>query len=167
MKDVAILLNAMLRDGVIQSYAVFRAVAQMRYTEAVSTLDADILIALEEGEPLFVLSPIYLYCERQGYRPEGEAIRVGDWPVQFIPVYDELTAEALQHAELGDLDGEPLRVVRADYLAVIALKTGRTKDFLRITSLLEAGVVSQEDVADLATKHGLSEQWESFQRRFS
>ncbi len=36
MKDVAILLNAMLRDGVIQSYAVFGAVAQMRYTGAVS-----------------------------------------------------------------------------------------------------------------------------------
>lgn len=120
MKHVAKLLNAMLHDGVIRSYAVFGAVAQMRYTEAVSTFDADILAGLDEGDPLSLLSPIYRYCHERGYPPEGEALRVGDWPVQFITVYDELTAEALQGAELGDVDGEPLRVVRADHLAAIA-----------------------------------------------
>lgn len=36
MKQVAQLLNDMVADGVIDGYAVFGAVAQMRYTEAVS-----------------------------------------------------------------------------------------------------------------------------------
>jgi hypothetical protein len=167
MKRVAILLNAMLRDGVIMSYAVFGAVAQMRYTEAVSTMDADILVALEDPEPLTLLSPIYRYCQERGYQSEGEAIRVGDWPVQFIPVFDDLTGEALRFAEQGDVDGEPLRVVRADYLAVIALKTARTKDFLRIHALLEVGAVTMDDIAGLAAKHGFSSQWENYRKRFT
>jgi hypothetical protein len=166
MKRVALLLNRMVRDEVITSYAVFGAVAQMRYTEAVSTMDADILVGLEDGDPIALLSPIYRYCQEHGYHPEGEAVRVGDWPVQFIPVYDDLTSEALRFAEHGDLDGEPLRVVRADYLAVIALKTARTKDYLRISALLDAGAVTPEELARLAGKHGLAAEWEAFTRRF-
>jgi len=167
MKDVAKLLNAMLRDGAIKSYAVFGAVAQMRYTEAVSTMDADILVALEDAESLDLLSPIYRYCQNKGYQPEGESIRVGDWPVQFIPVFDELTGEALRLAEQGDIDGEPLRVVRADYLAVIALKTGRTKDFLRINALLEEGAVTTDVLSELAAKHNLAVQWETYRKRYT
>lgn len=44
MKPVIELLNEMKRTGVIQDYAVFGAVAQMRYTEPVATLDADVFV---------------------------------------------------------------------------------------------------------------------------
>ena len=37
MKELAQLLNAMQQAGVIRNYAVFGAVAQMRYTEPVAT----------------------------------------------------------------------------------------------------------------------------------
>ena len=47
MDKVARLLNGMVESGIIEDYAVFGAVAQMRYTEAVVTLDADILVAME------------------------------------------------------------------------------------------------------------------------
>ena len=40
MDKVAVLLNEMVEQGIIADYAVFGAVAQMRYTEAVVTLDA-------------------------------------------------------------------------------------------------------------------------------
>jgi len=78
------------------------------------------------------LSPIYEFCTSRGYAPEGEAIRVGDWPVQFIPVFNPLTVEAVCEAETGEIDGVPIRVARADFLAAIALSTGRPKDFARI-----------------------------------
>jgi len=48
MDKVAVLLNEMVEQGIIADYAVFGAVAQMRYTEAVVTLDADILVAATE-----------------------------------------------------------------------------------------------------------------------
>ena len=59
MKRVAELLNQMLEAGVVRDYAVFGAVAQMRYTEAVATFDADILVAVPEPDALDVLAPLY------------------------------------------------------------------------------------------------------------
>lgn len=166
MQDVAELLNGMVAAGIIKEYAVFGAVAQMRYTEAVATLDADILVAVPDADRLDLLTPIYEYCIARGYTPEGEAIRVGSWPVQFIPVFDALTQAALEQAETGDVDGTPLRVVTADYLAVIALGVGRAKDFARILALLESESLLPEDIEQLSEQHSLSEQWATFKRRF-
>lgn len=90
---------------------------------------------------------------------------VGAWPTQFVPAYSRLTEEAMVHAETADFDGVPLRVVRADYLAVIALGVGRAKDLTRILSLLEAGAVSRQQIEALAARHGLSEAWSRFESR--
>jgi hypothetical protein len=166
MKEAARLLNEMLRAGVVTDYAVFGAVAQMRYTEAVATLDADILVAVSRAEALDALSPIYAFCRKRGYHPEGEAIRVGDWPVQFIPAFSPLTEAAMREAETADVDGVPLRVVRADYLAVIALSVGRAKDLARIVALREARAVTDVRIAELASAHGLAPAWQKFQERF-
>jgi hypothetical protein len=166
MKEVAQLMQRMMNAGIISNYALFGAAAQMRYTEAVATLDADILVAVPPSDRLDLLAPIYKFCAEQGYPPEGEAIRVGVWPVQFIPAFSALTEEALRESDTTDFEGEPLRVVRADYLAVIALSVGRAKDFARILSLLESGGVSQEKIKDLARQHGLQNAWARFKARF-
>lgn len=166
MKDVAALLNAMRDAGVIADYALFGAAAQMRYTEAVATLDVDVLVAVPGPDRLDVLEPVYDFCRSKGYQPEGESIRVGAWPVQFLPVFDELTRAALAAAETADFEGEPFRVVDAVHLAVIALATGRAKDLTRILALLDAGAVTREQVAALAVRHGLADRWNGFVRRF-
>lgn len=156
----------MKASGVIRDYAVFGAIAQMRYTEPVATLDADILVVLPEDSALIALSTIYRYCEARGYLPQGEAIQVGNWPVQFIPVFSPLTEEAVREAEAGEIEGVPLRVVGAAYLAVIALSVGRPKDHLRVLSLLDAGSVRAETIKALAARHGLSDRWRIFKRRY-
>jgi hypothetical protein len=89
--ELAELSRDLLSRGVIRNYALFGATAQMRSIEAVSTMDAD------------VLRPIHEYCASRGYRLEGEAIRVGDWPVQFIPAFNPLTEEAMREAQVADL----------------------------------------------------------------
>src|SRR5437588_67383 len=88
----------------------------MRYTEPVATFDAGVLVALPQPERLDVLNPIYAFCSGKGFNPEGEAIRVGAWPVQFIPVFSPLTREAMEQAETVEFEGVPFRVVGADYL---------------------------------------------------
>ena len=166
MRDVAELLNDMRAAGVITDYALFGAVAQMRYTEPVATLDADVLVGAPVSDRLDVLSQIYQFCAQRGYRPEGEAVPVGAWPVQFIPVFSALTREAMEQAETADFEGVALRVVRAGHLAVIALSVGRAKDFTRILSLLESESVSREQIASLAGRHGLADAWRRFETRF-
>lgn len=166
MKEVAELLNAMRDAGVISEYALFGAIAQMRYTEPLATLDADVLVAVPSPLKLDLLKPIYEFCAARGFRPEGEAVRVGAWPVQFVPVFSPLTEEALEQAETADFEGVPFRVVRADHLAVIALSAGRPKDYARILGLLESGSVSRQEVARLAARHGLANAWTRFETRF-
>jgi hypothetical protein len=156
-----------MRDaGVISDYALFGAAAQMRYTEAVATLDADVLVAVPSSDRLDVLSPIYEYCQTRGYEPEGEAVRVGAWPVQFVPVFSDLTREAVSAAETADFEGVPFRVVGAAYLAVIALSVGRAKDMARVLGLLESGAVTPEGVRELAHRYGLHDAWTRFSARF-
>jgi hypothetical protein len=166
VKELAQLLNGMREAGVISDYVLFGAVAQMRYTEPVATLDADVLVNVPGPGRLDELGPIYQFCSTKGYHPEGEAIRIGAWPVQFVPVYSSLTREALEQAETADFEGVPFRVARAVHLAVIALSVGRAKDFTRVLALLESGSVTRQEIASLAARHGLAEAWKRFERRF-
>ena len=166
VKEVAQLLNGMREAGLVNDYALFGAAAQMRYTEAVATLDADVLITMSAPAGLDVLEPIYTYCRARGYTAEGEAVRVGAWPVQFIPVFSPLTQEAVNRADTADFDGVPFRVVRAVYLAVMALSVGRAKDLARVLALIESGAVTCDDIDALAARHGLTDAWSRFSRRF-
>ena len=108
MKEVALLLSDMVGRKIIDEYAIFGAMAQMRYTEAVVTMDVDI----------------------------------------------------------DEIEGVPLRVVRADYLAVIALDAGRAKDYSRILALIENNTVSIDDIEKLATSFGLGSKWVAFKEKF-
>lgn len=166
MRELAKLLNELKEAGVVDSCALFGALAQMRYTPAVATFDADVLVGLPGPPAIDALSEIYRFCAEHGYKPEGEAIRVGSWPVQFIVAFDPLTQEAMVQAEAVDYEGEPLRVVRPDHLAVIALSVGRAKDFARIIALLECGSVTPAGIETLALRHGLSGAWSRFEARF-
>jgi len=82
------------------------------------------------------------------------------------PVFSALTREAMARADTADFDGVPFRVVRADYLAAIALSVGRAKDFARVVSLLESGSVTREALAALAQKHELTAAYQKFVARF-
>lgn len=163
---MAQLLNELQSSGLVQGYALFGSLAQMRYTEPVATLDAEVLVAVSQSDRLDVLGGIYAFCVARGHLPEGEAVRVGSWPVQFVPAFSPLTREAMELAETADFDGVPLRVVGAAHLAVIALSVGRAKDFARVLALLESGSVTRGEIEALATRHGLATAWERFEARF-
>lgn len=152
--------------GVIEEYALFGAIAQMRYTEAVATVDIDVLVMVPGPDRLDVLAGIYEFCATYGYHPEGEAILIGGWPTQFVPVFSQLTQKALELAETTEFEGVPIRVVRADHLAVIALSVGRTKDLLRVLALLESKSVTATQISQIADQHGLGEEWRAFETRF-
>jgi hypothetical protein len=166
VRDVAALLNAMRDSGVITGYAPFGAAAQMRYTEPVATLDADVLVAGPAPGRMDTLGPIYEFCRTRGFEPEGESVRVGAWPVRFAPVFSQLTRDALPAAETADFEGVPFRVVSAVYLAVIALSVGRARDFARVLALMESGAVTPEDIGMLAVRQGLADAWDRFSTRF-
>lgn len=65
-------------------------------------------------------------------------------PVQFLPAYNPLLEEALEHARMVDVEGMPTRVLRIEYLIGVSVQTGRSKDRERVQLLMEAGNVDAE-----------------------
>src|SRR5262245_45469451 len=98
-------LNAMQADGVIGRYAIAGAVAAYNYIEPAVTRDLDILVTFENLSPsgLISLQPIFSYLAMKGYTEhEAEGLVIEDWPVQFLPVANDLQSEAL--AEANDIE---------------------------------------------------------------
>lgn len=168
MKETLELLNQMQRDGVIESYAIGGAVAATYYLEPFTTMDLDIFVQLSPppGSALLSLTPIYDYLTSRGGRIQSEHVVIGTWPVQFLPAYDPLEVESLQQARPVDVDGTATRVLLAEHLLALALRTGRLKDHNRILQFLSEKVIDTARMNDILERHGLQSKWQSFERRY-
>jgi hypothetical protein len=168
IQDVIVMLNQMERDGVIERYAIGGAVGATFYLEPVSTLDVDVFIAFKPRQESSIISPapIFDYLKRFGCKMEGEYIVISGWPVQFLPASGALLEDALQNAVEIDVEGVPARVLTAEYLAAVALQTGRAKDKARVLQFVEAQALDRAIFEELLERHQLAETWRDFQRRF-
>lgn len=168
IQDVIGMLNQMERDGVIKRYAIGGAVGATFYLEPVSTLDVDVFIAFKSQPESIIASPvpIFDYLKRFGCKMEGEYIVISGWPVQFLPASGPLLEDALDDAVEVDVEGEPARVLTAEYLAAIALQTGRAKDKARVLQFVEGDAMDRARFETIIAKHGLTPQWERFQQQF-
>ncbi len=167
MEKTLAVINQLEREGLIGRYAIGGAIAATRYVEPVQTYDLDIFVLLPGASAgLISLSPIYAYLTRRGYTLQGECVVIEGWPVQFLPVYNELTEDALAQAVEAEFGSTPTRVLSAEHLAAIMLETGRTKDHARLTQFFAGGVLNQVVLQDIAARHGLTARWERFRKRF-
>jgi hypothetical protein len=165
-------INQMEADRVIGRYAIAGAFAAVYYVEPALTEDLDILVSLgvEPGRTtpgLIVLDPIFSYLKAKGYaefRKEGVVIE--EWPVQFLPVADDLDAEALTQSREIDIDengaAARTRVLSPEHVVAICLRVGRAKDLIRITQFLEASVLDVSNLCAILQRHGLAPAWKSF-----
>ncbi len=108
------------------------------------------------------MTPVYEYLAAAGYEAKGEAVNIEGWPVQFIPTYNPLVAEAVEHAVEIKFKGTPTRVVSAEHLVAIMAQTGRARDFARAAKFLEEGVVNVERLTDILSRHRLTDRWRAF-----
>jgi len=167
MKKVFQLLNAMVRDGEVQNYAIGGAIAAVFYVEPFSTQDVDVFVMMKtESTGLVTTIPGWDYLKDRGYTEiRGEAIVVEDWPVQFIPVSNPLEEEAYLNATTLDFEGEPVRVFLAEHLVAIMLRAGRLKDLARVQMFLSQQAIDHELLQDIIVRHKLEKEWASFEHR--
>ena len=166
-------LNRMVEDRVIDSYAIGGAVAALNYVEARSTSDLDIFITFDNASlsGLVTLGPIVGYLATLGYTDwRDEGLLIEGWPVQFLPVSDGLDVEALAEAieiedDFGSGENIKTRVFSAEHVVAIAARTGRSKDFLRIDDFLEQEAVDTKRLRDILHHHGLVDKWTEFCRK--
>jgi hypothetical protein len=167
MEKTLAVINQLEQAGLIGRYAIGEAVAATRYIEPVQTYDLDIFVVLPVSTSgLVSLTPLYAYLTRRGYTPQGEGIVIEGWPVQFLPVFDELTDEALAEAVEVECGSTPTRVLSAEHLAAIMLKTGRPKDHARLSQFFEFHVLDREILEAIIARHDLASKWVNFRQRF-
>jgi hypothetical protein len=157
----------MVRDGVIERYAIGGAVAAIFYVEPINTDDLDIFFRI--GHPkddLAILAPLYDYLSALGYRAQGETIEIEGWPVQFLPVFNPLIEEAVEEAREIKFKRTRTRVMQAEHLVAVMLQTGRLKDYARIMQFIEYEAIDHERLSDILTRHGLMKEWKRFARDY-
>lgn len=158
----------MQADGVIGKYAIGGAVGATFYLEPAATVDLDVFVILPASPAgtLISLSPIYDYLKARGGVEEAEYIVIGDWPVQFLTPSEGLETEAVEEAVVAEVEGVKVRVMSAEHLAAIALRTGRPKDRIRLIQFAQQGLLDSHKWSQILLRHGLGERWRDFERRF-
>lgn len=163
MKEIFRVINELVADKIIDTYAVGGAIAAHFYVEAFATFDIDIFFPVAtQSSSLFSLGPLYEHLALKGFHPKGEMIHIKGWDVQFLPTFDDLTDEAVKNAVYFEVEGESVRVMPAEYLAAIALKTGRSKDFARVKMFMEETDVNRELIKHLVQRFDLEAQWQKY-----
>ena len=167
MKETLKLINRMVKAGVIEGYAIGGAVAAIYYLEPFDTADLDIFVQVgTSGSDLMIPAPIYEYLIKEGCKAKGKFVHIEGLPVQFLPVFNSLTEEAVEKAQTIKYARVTTRVMRPEHLVAIMLDTGRPKDYLRISMFLEQGAVNMRLLNAVLRRHGLTKKWKENKYRF-
>ena len=158
-------IEEIARQGIIKTYAIGGGIAATYYIEPLLTYDLDIFFIPIKGG-LDLLSPIYDYCGERGFGNKDEAILIEGFPVQFIPAYNDLVHEAVENASTLQYRDVEARVVTAEYLAAIALQTGRAKDRERVIRLLDEADIDRTVLNRILDSFGLTERLTKLEQQF-
>lgn len=144
-------------EGLVEEYAVGGAMALVFWSEPIPTFDLDVFVLLPSQSLLVSLAPIYEWARRNGYREEAEHIVIAGLPVQVIPAHNKLAEEAITSAASLDFEGQPVRVIRPEYLVALYLEpSARThKRLERVAALLEEGNVDRALLEELLRRYEL------------
>lgn len=167
LNDVVSELNRIREAGLISDYAIGGAVAAQAYIETTSTEDVDVFVVLSgSSADLAPLSDIWADLVSRGAKQEGGYLVIGGWPVQLLPPGNQLYEEAILTARVFDFGGHSGRVMLPEHLVAIALQTGRSKDYQRVSEFIRQGSVAVETITQLVARFGLTDGWNTFLTRF-
>ena len=161
-------LEDMVAEGVLGSYAIGGAVAATYFLEPISTQDVDVFVRLPVVPGKIVLdpTPIFAFLSRRGHGMEGEYAMIEGWPVQFLAPPGDLGEEAVGRAISVDAGGVAVRILSAEHLAAIALSTGRAKDKARLLMFWEYPEFNRSEFERIVDRNGLREELARFVQEF-
>jgi hypothetical protein len=167
MKETLKIINQMVKADVIRQYAIGGAIAAIYYVEPFDTVDLDIFVQIDSGvNDLMLLAPIYEYLIARGYKAKGEFIDIEGLPVQFLPVFNALTEEAVERARTIKYARVTTRIMRPEHLVAIMLATGRPKDYSRINMFVQHRAVDRRSLNAVLRRHDLLTKWQANEYRF-
>ena len=140
----------------------------MAYIAPMSTEDVDVFVIFNsvDSHSLAPLRAIYADLISRGAKVDGPYLVIGGWPVQFLASDEPLYADAISHARTVPVGSQAMRVIGPEHLAVIALRTGRSKDHLRLLEFLNTGILDEAYFKELVERFGFVREWKEFRTRF-
>ena len=159
-------LDGLITAGVVEDYAITGAVAASIWDEATATQDLDVAVIVAAGahSTLDPLRPILAWLDAQGYGFDGEHVVVSGVPIQLLPAWHPLIADAIRAAvdiPYGEpVEGEPpvkMRLLTPTYLVASWRLPGAHSALRaeRAQRLRDAGVVDDALLAELVARSGL------------
>jgi hypothetical protein len=165
MQAVCDILEQLLREGIVNRYAVGGATAAGFHGEPLATRDVDVFVFLDppHGSMLVTLDPVFRRLGELGFNEfEEEGLLIHGFPVQFLSAAPGLEAEAVEQAMIVEWEDHRLRIMRPEHLAVIALTVGRPKDRARLVYLVELPDFNTESFRQILTRFQLFNRWQQW-----
>ncbi len=163
MEETLRVINRMVEDGIIETYAIGGAVAAIFYIQPINTHDVDIFFHVKSDTAnLMILAPLYEYLAQSGYEAEGDAVNIENWLVQFLPVFNSLIDDAVREARDFKVGEVTTRVMQSEHLMAIMLQTGRQKDYARLAEFIEQKVFDETRLNAILLRHNLLANWQKF-----
>ncbi|HEX2787136.1 MAG TPA: hypothetical protein VHP32_04460 [Ignavibacteria bacterium] len=155
-------IEELISKNIIKKYAVGGAFASIFYIEPIATFDLDIFVIIktEDAKSLNPLKEIYAWAKEKNFPVEKEHILIEGIPVQFLPVYNELTAEAVENAAIKKFDGEDISVISPEYLIAIMIDTFRGKDRERAIRFLNEATIDKATLDNILNKYNLKDKFD-------
>ena len=167
MDKTITIINELQKKGLIKNYAIGGGIATILYVEPILTYVLDIFfVPSEEEKGMIILSSIYDWLRRKGYKLYKEHIIIEGIPVQFMPVYNELVKEALEDAVEVKYKKTKTKIFKPEYLIAIMVQTFRPKDRERIIKLLDEAKINKDYLKKILQKYGLREKFEHFMKLY-
>ena len=112
------------------------------YIKPLASLEADIFVMLPSQDDCTSpsLTPIYDYLATHGVATR-ETLTIGNWPVKFSSVVNELEHEAIDEAVETEIGGVKTWIMTAEHLVALALRSSRPEDLALISQFMESGKV--------------------------
>jgi hypothetical protein len=156
------LANEAVEKGLIGSYAVAGAFAFIFHGEPFETKDLDLMMKLSLTHAGLVdLAPVWRHFVEGGAVAEGQFLRLSRILVDIVPACDALDDEALREAVTARVGRQTGRFLTAVHAVAIAVRTGRPRDQMKITRLLDSApeAIDHRRLEEVLVRHGLLEAW--------
>jgi hypothetical protein len=158
-------MNDLLKEHLLEDYAIGGGIAVLYYTEPVLTYDFDVICVFPQSGVLVDPTPVFTYLKGKGYLfGEEDRVNIEGIPVQFIPVSEGLVEEAIKNAKNVTISGVQTKILTVEYLVAIMLQLNRPKDRAKIDLLINNDEVSVDmsKMQQILTTYGLTKKWERF-----
>jgi hypothetical protein len=158
-------LNDLLKEHLLEDYAIGGGIAVLYYTEPVLTYDFDVICIFPHSGVLVDPTPVFTYLKEQGYIfGKEDRVNIEGIPVQFIPASEGLVEEAVRNALNVTISGVHTRILAVEYLVAIMLQVYRPKDRAKLDLLInnDEVLINMSKMQHILTAHDLTKKWKRF-----